>query len=160
MSLEIDDDGHYVLTLSDGRTLHLKDAARGKPDIEIENRVTQDTCTSCGACCVEAGHVAVRPSDPTPAANTRPTRGLGLERQVAIDLGPRCLKKGPGGRCTALRGTVGERVGCSIYDRRPAVCRQFEPGSEGCLEARGTMLYKLATRGRATPGYERRDDLT
>lgn len=156
VSLSLDEDGNYVLTLQDGRTLTLRSAAKRPDPAEADEPVTQDTCVSCGACCAEAGFVAVRPSDETPNSYTRPTRGLGLPREMAVSLGPRCLKRGPGGRCTALTGTIGTRVACGIYDRRPAVCRQFEPGSPGCLEARLTMRHKLADPGRRRPGYEER----
>ena len=40
------------------------------------------------------------------------------------------------GTCVAFRGTVGERASCSIYERRPQVCRDFPPGSRHCLLAR------------------------
>jgi len=30
-------------------------------------------------------------------------------------------------RCVALGGIIGKRAFCSIYGRRPSVCRQFEP---------------------------------
>lgn len=39
-------------------------------------------------------------------------------------------------RCKALRGTIGTRVACSIYERRPIACRRFEQGSTVCLIAR------------------------
>ena len=38
--------------------------------------------------------------------------------------------------CKSLRGTIGKKVKCSIYDRRPFTCRVFEPGSEKCLKVR------------------------
>lgn len=38
--------------------------------------------------------------------------------------------------CVALRGSVGHRVSCSIYGRRPKVCIEFKPGSRYCLELR------------------------
>jgi len=38
--------------------------------------------------------------------------------------------------CVALRGTVGVRVSCSIYGRRPRVCSVFRPGSPECRYAR------------------------
>jgi Fe-S-cluster containining protein len=38
--------------------------------------------------------------------------------------------------CIALTGTVGRRVSCSIYEARPALCRQFEAGSPECHDAR------------------------
>jgi len=39
-------------------------------------------------------------------------------------------------RCIFLKGTVGECVSCLVYEHRPAVCREFDPGGEECLEAR------------------------
>jgi Fe-S-cluster containining protein len=45
--------------------------------------------------------------------------------------------------CKAFRGKVGERCWCAIYDLRPEVCRDFEPGSEDChwsrAEAEGLL---------------------
>lgn len=34
-------------------------------------------------------------------------------------------------RCTALEGTIGERVVCAIYDERPTPCREFKASFEG-----------------------------
>ena len=45
-------------------------------------------------------------------------------------------------QCRALKGTIGERCACSIYDIRPKVCREFEPGSQGCILAREALLGK------------------
>jgi len=42
--------------------------------------------------------------------------------------------------CVALRGTIGKRCSCSIYARRPDVCRNFEPGCPSCLRARRIYL--------------------
>lgn len=39
-------------------------------------------------------------------------------------------------RCKALRGTIGRKVSCSIYERRPLACRRFEVGNRVCLIAR------------------------
>jgi Fe-S-cluster containining protein len=58
-----------------------------------------------------------------------------------------------GGRCKALKGEVGVSCSCAIYDRRPKVCAQFEPNSEGCLEARTRMKYKLARPEHKYRGY-------
>jgi Fe-S-cluster containining protein len=38
--------------------------------------------------------------------------------------------------CVALRGTVGNRVSCAIYERRPNECRKLDAGSAACLKAR------------------------
>ena len=34
--------------------------------------------------------------------------------------------------CIALQGDIGHRVRCSIYGRRPSVCRAFRPGGREC----------------------------
>lgn len=45
-------------------------------------------------------------------------------------------------RCSALAGTVGEAVGCTIYAERPSPCRELQPSwmdgtvSEPCDRAR------------------------
>jgi Fe-S-cluster containining protein len=39
-------------------------------------------------------------------------------------------------RCVGLRGLVGCRVACTIYEVRPEACRRFVPGGALCLEAR------------------------
>lgn len=89
-------------------------------------------CLKCGACCIEAGRVTVSPQDPTPKYLTQ-----------KHNLESRCMAKYMGGRCKALKGVIGESVSCSIYDRRPAVCRQFKPGSEGCLDSRERAAAKM-----------------
>jgi hypothetical protein len=39
-------------------------------------------------------------------------------------------------RCIALEGVVGEHTTCGIYERRPQVCRDVQPGDPGCERAR------------------------
>jgi Fe-S-cluster containining protein len=39
------------------------------------------------------------------------------------------------GCCVALEGGL-HKCRCMIYDDRPLLCREFEAGSEDCLEAR------------------------
>ena len=39
------------------------------------------------------------------------------------------------GQCAALEGGL-RSCRCTIYEQRPTLCREFEPGSEDCLEAR------------------------
>ncbi len=89
-------------------------------------------CQTCGACCAhfrvdfstyeldtEGGHVPV---------------GLTVEVN-----GNTCRMRGTDHwppRCAALTGKVGDRVGCGIYEWRPAPCREFEEGSDACDHAR------------------------
>jgi Fe-S-cluster containining protein len=50
-------------------------------------------------------------------------------------------------RCRALRGTTMVRVSCSIYAKRPRVCRiAVRPGDRTCLEIR--KMYKELIEGR------------
>lgn len=109
---------------------------------------TAADCTSCGACCLESGHVAVTPADATPPSLTRSPEGLGLSRETLCLLGSRCMKQHLGGRCVALEGIIGENASCSIYASRPEVCRKFKVGSPGCLTARERMRYKMSSSGR------------
>ena len=43
-------------------------------------------------------------------------------------------------RCIALDGKIGESVCCKVYNDRPNSCRNFEPGSDLCKEARKKVL--------------------
>jgi Fe-S-cluster containining protein len=91
-------------------------------------------CRTCGACCSpevdDALYVGVKEAD-----LLRLTRQF-RERNVAH--GAILTKLDPVGRCVcvALRGTVGQRVSCSIYARRPDECRRLQAGSQECLAAR------------------------
>jgi len=43
--------------------------------------------------------------------------------------------------CTALRGSVMNRVSCRVYDKRPEVCRTaVKPGDRACKDIRKHML--------------------
>lgn len=91
-------------------------------------------CRTCAACCAaevpSPFYVAV---DAIDAARLTPrwraahvSRGAILTR---LDARGRCV-------CVALRGSVGRRASCSIYERRPGECRRLEAGSADCLAAR------------------------
>lgn len=100
-------------------------------------------CRSCGACCVHGGEVPVYLTDLTPPHLTRPVRGrIGFDDRDEAE-GVRYMPKHPDGRCKALKGVVGASVSCAIYDQRPAICREFPPGSDGCRYAREQMMRAL-----------------
>ena len=63
------------------------------------------------------------------------------------DDGVRCMKAGDDGRCGALKGQPGIAVSCGIYDRRPAVCADFQPGSDFCRDARRNAGAHYARTG-------------
>lgn len=82
----------------------------------------ENPCITCGACCAfyrasfywaetEAGGGTV------PVAMTEKLNDF---RAVMIGSNP------PNVRCCALVGTIGQSVGCSIYDLRASVCRDFK----------------------------------
>jgi hypothetical protein len=58
------------------------------------------------------------------------------EHLVAASLGGmRC----DGNRCRALVGEIATWTSCSVYDRRPLVCRDCQPGDEACSIARAKV---------------------
>lgn len=107
------------------------------------------TCRSCGACCVapadDPTYVSVDRKDlarlPKSFVRLHVVKG-------AISTSTREYKSGPldGAdvcTCVALKGNVGSRVSCSVYDSRPEVCRVFTPGKPACLESR-RQVFDLA----------------
>jgi len=90
-------------------------------------------CQACGACCVEAGSVILIQSD----------QGIPAHLLSRHKTGQMEVSKYMGGRCKALEGVIGSCVSCSIYENRPQVCKQFEPGSPGCEEARSGASHKM-----------------
>ena len=96
-------------------------------------------CRSCGACCGpstdDATHVQLFDVDVkrlSPAfRRSHVVEGFGEDSHQLR------TKRGSSGTvCVALRGSVGHRVLCAIYERRPTLCEQFKPGSKLCLESR------------------------
>jgi Fe-S-cluster containining protein len=98
-------------------------------------------CQECGACCVHLGPYDGNAYVYLDREEASRMRRLGL-RVVEGLRGSRCLAAAPHEgadgwpACVAFEGTLGARCGCSIYEDRPSVCREFEPGSDLCREAR------------------------
>lgn len=89
-------------------------------------------CTTCGACCA-CFRVDFAVYELDDLGGTVPAA-----LAVQVD-GAKARMRGTETvpiRCVALQGTVGEAVGCSIYDSRPAPCREFTEGSDACHRAR------------------------
>ncbi len=87
---------------------------------EVASLAMELDCQACGACCAyDREWPIVEPTDDVPP-----------------ELVERGAMRFRGGRCVALQGEVGGCVGCTIYERRPAVCRDCAPGSISCLIAR------------------------
>ena len=116
-------------------------------------------CTKCGACCVnltrmtrdeqkqfisEGGVEA--PWIPLTAAERRrlpaAAKKLTVLNRPWVDGHAICTKLNADSDrvCAMLDGSVGVEVRCAVYDKRPSLCRDFAPGSRGCLEARKENL--------------------
>jgi hypothetical protein len=92
-------------------------------------------CTTCGACCAW--------SDTWPEFTEESDRHMeGIPMELCdCDNGRMACD---GNRCRALEGRIGEKVACTIYPYRPLVCRQFQPGGQGCLIVRKGLGIKEA----------------
>ncbi len=98
------------------------------PDLEPEAPASEvPECLRCGgACCRVDWVIAFDQDEPVPrwlsVAGTRLVNGYpGRERM---------MRKNGDGACVALSNGL-----CGIYDLRPTPCREFEAGSDCCLEA-------------------------
>ena len=82
-------------------------------------------CLSCGACCASF-RVDFAVYEMQAMGGTVPD-GLALDVN-----GSTCRMRGTEQvpiRCAALTGQVGQQVACSIYELRPAPCREFSAGA-------------------------------
>jgi Fe-S-cluster containining protein len=82
-----------------------------------------DRCVECGACCAcyrvsfhwsetEAFMGGVTPVESTRKVGPHRVAMLGTERAKP--------------RCNSLEGRIGTNVRCTIYERRPSPCREFQ----------------------------------
>ncbi len=87
-------------------------------------------CMTCGACCKAFVCVSVGASDNFDPDLYWDITTDGENGEVVVD---RFLRRdGESLACVGLSGTIGESVTCGIYETRPAMCRQFEAGSDRC----------------------------
>lgn len=110
-------------------------------------------CTRCGACCFNppdnvregyADYVELAAGD---ALWRRPEL---LRRHTVEKDGRVHMRLLADQRCSALAGSLGGRVRCTIYHARPAPCRRVQAGSELCARYRGGL--GLTADGRSAPG--------
>lgn len=95
-----------------------------------EPDVTTDfDCQACGACCSKLA-VDVDPFDEVPVHLTKDDRIVGP------------IMRERKGQCICLKGQIGVKVRCSIYENRPTVCRVFRPGNNMCLTVRSERGIK------------------
>lgn len=87
-------------------------------------------CLTCGACCQSLLCVGVRPSDTVESELCWEITTETDDGEMVVD---RYLRRsGETLACTALSGTIGEHVGCTIYETRPIMCHHFDAGSDRC----------------------------
>lgn len=92
-------------------------------------------CQSCGACCV-GSDVLLGEGEAARFATDSRLAGLVVLRTVRPGVSLPFLKRtADTDTCVAFAGPLG-RCRCTIYEHRPFLCRDLEPGSEYCLEAR------------------------
>lgn len=97
-------------------------------------------CQKCGACCASF-RVSFYWRESEPDTENGTPKNLTVDQ----DLNTRCMKGTETKHrphCVALKGRVGNEVGCSIYMNRPSPCRNFSASLENgiknprCDEAR------------------------
>ena len=107
----------------------------------LKTKDASDLCRSCGACCVyyfADGNYAPSAGDSEDELEFLLDLAYYSSRHEEMIL----KRKKVAGRwqCKALKGEFDSgAVSCSIYKIRPDACREFEPLSEKCLEARAAV---------------------
>lgn len=98
-----------------------------------------DTCQPCGACCFSSSSAYV-PVTAADRARLGPGDAALIHTEDAAD-----YMAMVDGRCAALEAGY-TRFRCTIYSRRPAVCRELDRGTPACREE---QRLKQATARRA-----------
>ena len=89
------------------------------------------SCASCEACCCRLEVLLMGDDDVPTALSVQDAWGGWVMRRRAD------------GWCAALdRNTLR----CTIYERRPAVCREFPVGGSGCIEERRLLAPRQQDR--------------
>jgi Fe-S-cluster containining protein len=103
------------------------DRAAAPERLDLAAEDASSLCQSCGACCAYSAE--------WPRFSLESEAVLARIPPALVDEG-RGRMRCEGNRCAALQGEVGKSTRCSIYDRRPDVCRACMPGDPECLIAR------------------------
>ncbi len=117
-------------------------------------KMTSDDCRRCGICCTsltwEDTYVNLTPQDEV-ALGKRFVRLHVVRSEIRTS--PTLNKTGPlkgvqDCRCVALRGSLLSAVSCSVYERRPDVCRNaLSPGDRTCQDAKRLFQDMLEREG-------------
>lgn len=106
-------------------------------------KLTSADCRKCGICCVSLTwsdtYVNLTPKDEDKLGK-RYVRLYVINSEIRTR--PTLNKAGPlkgaeDCRCVSLRGSIGNQVSCSIYEKRPDICKKaLNPGDRQCIEVR------------------------
>jgi Fe-S-cluster containining protein len=96
-----------------------------------------DDCQSCGACCFSDSSTYVHLSEADRELLGDELSALVHEEDNTLFM---AMKDG---HCQALEVHYGAFV-CSIYERRPLICRELERGTPACQEERKLKVAKAA----------------
>lgn len=108
-------------------------------------------CVACGRCCHHPPHtVSLREEDEARLSAEQ------LHRLTVLMDHPPYFRfvRNEGTRCGALDLSDPEQYPCAIYLARPTGCREVEPGSPCCMQARAlghlgeSVLFKRSDRTR------------
>ncbi|RRJ83017.1 YkgJ family cysteine cluster protein [Aestuariirhabdus litorea] len=83
------------------------------------------TCESCQACCCRLEVLLISDT------------GVPAELIASDRWGGQTMARLDDGWCAALDRST---LRCTIYDRRPLICREFAEGEQDCIEARNGRL--------------------
>ena len=110
-------------------------------EIEVDSTLILSAtldCKTCGACCApvlsEPTYVDLVPDVDVRRLSPSFRRRHGLDESTGSL--PTKYTEDSSTVCIALRGMIGRRVSCGIYERRPTLCVQFVVGSSACTAAR------------------------
>jgi Fe-S-cluster containining protein len=106
------------------------------PTIHPDAGATEFDCQACGACCATFDVWLMEGDRDRFERSARLLPLTVIHRPGTATSEWRFLARDEKtGHCRALEGPLG-KCRCTIYDDRPTLCREFEAGSEDCLEAR------------------------
>jgi Fe-S-cluster containining protein len=84
-------------------------------------------CNACGACCAYSAE--------WPRFTLESDAAIACLPNEFVNKGANGMRCG-GARCCALVGDVGVATSCAVYELRPDVCRECQPGDDACAMAR------------------------
>lgn len=94
---------------------------------ELNEAATLSPCQTCGACCATSADWPRFSLESEDEIERIPLAYIAEDQS-----GMRCNAD----RCAALSGDIGQFTACVVYQVRPYVCRDCQPGDDACTIAR------------------------